>query len=162
MGDINEDLRTNSSSCNNFEELLNIYNLTQNLQSYSKPTIQLKTYNLTQIITDPTRITPMSLTLIDVICTSAGLPLTSSGTIDSSRLLDHDDIYGTILKNTDHLTRRYCRNFKAIDMNVFHSGAIDTNWNHIYEVGDVNSRVLLLEGYILSIIERHAHFCYSN
>ncbi|KAL3277485.1 hypothetical protein HHI36_012831 [Cryptolaemus montrouzieri] len=56
----------------------------------------LHTFNLNQIIDEPTRITESSSTLLDVICADRGIGVADSGTRDMLDMSDHRMIFANL------------------------------------------------------------------
>ena len=97
---------------------------------------QLSTvYQLTQLINVPTRITPNSSTLIDVILTNEPSRIITSGVLHIG-ISDHSLVYAVrkfaIPSNNTH---KYVttRSFKNFDANKFKSDLVKINWNSIHD-----------------------------
>ena len=87
-------------------------------------------FGLKQIINDPTRITPNSATLIDLILISDSLSCTSIGTI-APFCSDHHAIYfSTNFMNTK--SKSYTRKiwqYDNADFNLYRQKLYECNWN---------------------------------
>ena len=101
MGDFNCNMLPASFYNANTQALLNITDI----------------YNLKQLITEPTRITPLSSTLIDVIFTNLPDNTTCSG-VSHIGISDHSLIYvyhkissPSVIKGTSTITYRQFKNF---------------------------------------------------
>ena len=91
-------------------------------------------YNLKQLITEPTRITPLSSTLIDVIFINLPNNTTCSG-VSHSGISDHSLIYvyrkissPSVIKGTSTITYRKSKNFNR---NSFCSGILTQPWDDL-------------------------------
>ncbi|XP_031341035.1 uncharacterized protein LOC116169148 [Photinus pyralis] len=117
-------------------------------------------FDLVQLINEPTRITPKTASLLDVICVTNSFTINSSGTFD-------------LLNNTDHLLT-FCnigvsskvkqshnftfRNFKKIDIDSFVLDAERINWQLIDQCEDLNKGAKMLNDFILELFDLHAPF----
>ena len=97
-------------------------------------------YQLTQIITDPTRVNINSKTLIDVFITSSSESIISSGVYPLS-ISDHDLIYAIRKIGLPKGKPRYieCRNFKNFNEKQFKSSLKSAQWLIIKEFDDINN-----------------------
>ena len=91
-------------------------------------------YNLKQLITEPTRITPLSSTLIDVIFTNLPDNTTCSG-VSHIGISDHSLIYvyrkissPSVIKGTSTITYRQFKNFNR---SSFRSDILAQPWNDL-------------------------------
>ena len=98
-------------------------------------------YNLKQLITEPTRITPLSSTLIDVIFTNFPDNTTCSG-VSHIGISDHSLIYvyrkissPSVIKGTSTITYRQFKNFNR---NSFHSDILAQPWDNLKGVHNPN------------------------
>ncbi|XP_031339427.1 uncharacterized protein LOC116167944 [Photinus pyralis] len=89
----------------------------------------LSNFELIQLIKEPTRITPKSATLLDVICVSNSLNINSCGT-----------------------------NLKNLNINSFTYDAERVNWQEINQCENINTRVHMLNECILELFDIHAPF----
>ncbi|KAL3279010.1 hypothetical protein HHI36_016526 [Cryptolaemus montrouzieri] len=64
----------------------------------------LHTFNLNQIIDEPTRITESSSTLLDVMCVDKGIGVAYSGTRDMLDLSDHRMLFATLKLKAPNFT----------------------------------------------------------
>ena len=91
-------------------------------------------YNLKQLITEPTRITPLSSTLIDVILTNLPDNITCSG-VSHIEISDHSLIYvyhkistPSVIKGTSTITYGQLKNFNR---NSFRSDMLAQPWDDL-------------------------------
>jgi hypothetical protein len=158
MGDLNCDLLTSSPHCY---------------------TIRLKTicynYNLVQLITKPTRITEKSKTLIDLIYCTDPSKICVYGVIHVG-ISDHSLTYAIWGKNKkncnepannnvknintkhDNHSFRTSRSYKKFNETKFLNDLAQTNWDNVYNTGNVNTSAELFEQMFLNVINRHAPF----
>ena len=138
-GDINIDLLANSSGSRFLGRLLD-------------------TYNLTQIVTEPTRITEDSAKLLDVICVSKWTCVSDCGTWDAENISDHRLVYCTLnhdiaLPDEIPHTRR---NFRYFDDTQFASDASRINWHRINELNNVDDKVRFFTDAVTLLFDIHA------
>ena len=125
MGDFNCSMLPASFYNANTQALLNITDI----------------YNLKQLITEPTRITPLSSTLIDVIFTNLPDNTTCSG-VSHIGISDHSLIYvyrkissPSVIKGTSTITYRQFKNFNR---NSFRSDILAQPWDDLKGVHNPN------------------------
>ena len=114
-------------------------------------------YQLTQIITDSTRVSSSSETLIDVFITNSSESIISSGIYPLS-ISDHDLIYAIRKIGLPKGKPRYieCRNFKNFDEKQFTSSLKSAKWLLIKEFDDINKACDAWKSVFLEIIDKHA------
>ena len=145
MGDMNiNHLTPNSSSCKFFTSYV------------TEP------FALTQVISEPTRITAQSSTLIDLMLTSCPTNVKAHGVIDTPGISDHCLTFlAYSLKKPKFkakmLTRRDFRNF---DKNAFLHDMSMAPWGNIEAVedDDIDNKVTIFENIHRDIIDKHAPF----
>lgn len=139
-GDFNLNLFNNSSATRYFTNILQIF-------------------DLNQLITEPTRISDNTETLIDLVITDMNESVMESGTVDMSDLeCDHELTYCVMnLKKEpiDPVTKTY-RDFKNMDIEKLYLDADRINWNDIYMTQDINDKLKLFNEKILQIYDVNA------
>ena len=116
-------------------------------------------YNLKQLITEPTRITPLSSTLIDVIFTNLPDNTTCSG-VSHIGISDHSLIYvyrkissPSVIKGTSTITYRQFKNFNR---NTFRSDILAQPWDDLKGVHNPNEMWLKWKTLFLEVSDVHA------
>ena len=115
--------------------------------------------NLTQLITNPTRVTSQSSTLIDVIMTTNTALVAESGVMEN-HISDHYLIF-TVLKlklPKPQPTFITVRSYKQYDRNTFLEDIAQEQWEHISLVDDVDEQLNQFNSNFLRILDRHAPF----
>lgn len=136
---------------------LNINWLVTNLESsYLKSLLQM--FNLNQVITDPTRLTRNSCSLIDIICVENDTHIVDSGTMEMFNLTDHRLVYSTLgvesPKATDRvITYRDFRNFNEqlfdLEMQAFDSCSV-------LQHESMDTRLEVFNRRLTEVFDRHA------
>lgn len=146
-----------------FKEIYILGDLNCNFQSnppenHTKHIMNLMiNYQLTQIITNSTRVSSISNSLIDVFITNSSESIISSGVYPLS-ISDHDLIYAIRKIGIPKGKPRYieCRNFKNFDEKQFTSSLKSTKWPLINEFDDINKACDAWKSVFLEIIDKHA------
>jgi hypothetical protein len=114
-------------------------------------------YQLTQLITDSTRVSSYSNYLIDVFITNSSESIISSGVYPLS-ISDHDLTYAIRKIGLPKGKPRYieCRNFKNFDEKQFTSSLKSTKWPLINEFDDINKACDAWKSMFLEVIDKHA------
>ena len=130
--------------------------------SSNTPLSQLKqlstTYQFQQLITEPTRITPNSSTLIDIILSNEPSKILKSGVLHLG-ISDHSMVYAVRkfsipTKNTQkHVTTRSFKNFKS---DAFREELKSVPWDIINKCNTPDKMVDLWESMFLKIANTHA------
>lgn len=117
-----------------------------------------KTFNLTQLINEPTRITLNTSTLIDLIFTNNDEITYKSDVIDLPQFSDHHLVYCSvnipIVRNTPRYI--YRRDIKNINLNRFELDACNTDWNQILTLNNLNDKVEVFNNLIIKLFDMHA------
>ena len=142
LGDLNVNLLANSPETHN-----------------SRLSDLLDNYQLTQIIDKPTRITPSSKSLIDLLITSDKDKITSHG-VYSLSISDHHLIYATIKVGTSRGNPKIVitRNLKIFYEDCFKEDLKQTQWPVISDLSDVNEAWLCWKNIFLETLNKHAPF----
>lgn len=116
-----------------------------------------ETYNLKQIINEPTRLTDTSLTLLDLIFVSNEIPVVDFGVIDCG-ISDHFLVFGKIeitVSAKVGKTFKY-RAFKNINLDNFQNDLVTIPWDVIYELTSIDDKVEFLANNLLELFDIHA------
>lgn len=117
----------------------------------------LECLNLCQHISDPTRITQSSESLIDVIISTSPSLVISSG-IEMNSESDHELVYCIInvdLPKETPIIKSY-RDFKNLNMEEFTNDFQLLPLQQIYYVNDVNLKLDILNSNIIQLFDKHA------
>ena len=141
LGDFNCDLLSDPPSC------------------YTKKLTNVcEQFNLTQLITEATRIVPNSSTLIDLVFTSNVNKIKESGVVHTSNS-DHSMVYAvwgnSRTPSSKHLYKK-CRNYKKFDESKFCLTLRDADWSKVNVHDDVNQSLKVFNGIFLQICNKHA------
>lgn len=141
MGDINCDVTALNACC------------------YTKRLNDIKTnYHLNQLITEPTRVTESTSTLIDHIYISDVNKVVESGVIHTG-ISDHSMVYVTIGNNkvskSGHKTK-FTRNYKHLDAHDFTSDLNNVDWTQITKCSDVNDAAHMFQSLFINVCNNHA------
>ena len=143
LGDVNCDLLTENPTC----------------YTVKMCEIAVK-YNLKQLITEATRITETSRTLIDHIYVSCHDKVTKSGVLKSGIISDHFIVYSILDKERKSVKHRHKysvgRQYKNLDVNQFKSDLQNVDWRNVKKHKDINNAVNEFESIFLEIANRHA------
>lgn len=117
----------------------------------------LVNFNLNQMVTEPTRITENSESLIDIICVSDNLLVKSCENIEMHNVTDHMLTSCNIIVREDFPDdgKKYFRNFNNLDYANFGNEAIELNWNEIYIKNDINHKINLLNENINYLFDKY-------
>nr|CAH7760935.1 unnamed protein product [Callosobruchus chinensis] len=115
-----------------------------------------KSYGLTQVIVEPTRITETSSTLLDPIFFSAGANCVEKGTINADMLSDHQMVYCSLFcgiqKQQKFVTFRDYKNF---NIDNFNKDLHQVPWDRILYLRDVESKLRFLTENINMLFDLH-------
>lgn len=112
------------------------------------------TFNLLQVISDPTRVTLKTCSLLDVIFVPNSYTNFRSNTKEVSHISDHLLVF-CILNRQDVVSQKtIClRNYKRLDTNLLGDILSVTPFNDILYMRDINDKVTCLNGMILLIFD---------
>lgn len=138
LGDMNVDLLNNSSIVNNFQSVLRMHDCKQHL-------------------TDPTRVTEGTESLIDIIVSNIDFPILNSEVSDVC-LADHNLISCEI---NAHVTvksnyTRVVRSYKNFNVDSFNCDLLDINWREFYSLIDVQDKADYFYNCLLNLFDKHA------
>ena len=118
----------------------------------------IEVFQLTQLITEPTRVTETSKTLLDVIITNKPEKIVTSGTTNLGTS-DHDLVYA-IRKISKHggAKPKYIttRQFKHFEISKFRHDLSCLNWHECLESGDIDEVWHFWKSLFLSVANVHA------
>ena len=120
----------------------------------------LEIYQLSQLITEATRITNISCTLIDHYITSMPEKINSTGVIHTG-ISDHSLIYGirkiNPIVSTRNMTRNVeVRNMKRFNHNSFREDLLAQPWEQIVLESYTDSMWALWKKLFLEVLDKHA------
>lgn len=115
---------------------------------------------LKQIVTEPTRITAATCTLLDYIITSDEDVVEEVRNKHVPEVGDHELVscVVSVTATAQQPIFKTLRNFKNFNYQQFKSDLMSLPWNIIYELSDVDSKVTLLNNNILTLLNIHAPF----
>lgn len=125
----------------------------------SRITNLIDTFNLAQHITQPTRITDTSSTLIDVIIANINMPCICSHSLAiSEELSDHCLVYSIFNLKTLNNCEKYIefRDYDAIALDEFEEDAVQLPWYQVFYISDINEKLQVFNDYILYLVNKHA------
>ena len=115
-----------------------------------------------QLVNEPTRVTPVSSTLIDVIFTSHPDNVSCSG-VSHVGISDHSLIYAfrkislpAAVKGSSTVSYRQFKNF---DCNRFRSDILAQPWTDLMGIDNPNEMWLKWKSLFLEVCDVHAPFC---
>lgn len=138
-GDLNIDMLVDSNSAKLFNNLL-------------------EKYNLTQLVSNPTRVVNNSSTLIDVIVSSSADLVGDCGIIPMDHISDHSLVECTInikKEKIPPLFRTY-RDFSKFNHDAFVHHINSLSWQAFYNTQNIDELIELWNGSILSVFDLHA------
>ena len=116
-------------------------------------------YDLQQLITEPTRITPTSATLIGVIFTNCPDRVLCSGVCHIS-ISDHSLVFAYRKLSINGTSRGHnvitYRNFRKFNRENFRNDVASQSWDQIYCSSNPNDMWLQWKRLFLSIVDKHA------
>lgn len=117
-----------------------------------------RVYNLTNVITEPTRITSHSSTLLDPIIVSDTSFVLDSGvlTIDKS-ISDHCITFATLMFSTHYKScfKRHVWNYKNADFDLLGSLLSDFDWlNHLDDTSNADEACEMFTSVFMSFVDR--------
>lgn len=133
-------------------------NLLEKNQGYRDFTNITVAYGLTQIVDEPTRISRTGVSLLDVILISDEELLSSTGVYDMHGITDHRLTYADLKFCVDKPCPKYYtyRDFKNFDYNEFLLSLYNVDWDFIYILPDVDSKVQFMSNTLVNLFNLHA------
>ncbi|XP_031353652.1 uncharacterized protein LOC116178327 [Photinus pyralis] len=120
----------------------------------------LNSLNLKQVITEPTRVTATSATLIDLVITDNLCDILSTDVLDMHPLTDHCLVSCKVglSHSAKPVSQKRYRDFKHFDVSAFERDLRAVEWNVIYNIPSIDDKVKFLNGNITAILDKHAPF----
>lgn len=117
-----------------------------------------ETYNFTQLISEPTRVTNTTASLLDPIFITNPSLVSQSNVINVDEISDHKlvccNLTITVPKNINKLIT--FRDFKNFDHNVFLHDLTILPWHTLLHANDIDTKVEMLNTFILQTFDKHA------
>ena len=113
--------------------------------------------HLTQLIKDPTRITPQTSSLLDIIMISSSSKVKKSGVRDVG-ISDHSMIYCILKLRTGKPRLEYkdVRSYKNYDSEIFKTELSGLPFREIYRINDVNEKIDFFNQLFTNTLDKHA------
>ena len=117
----------------------------------------MRSLDLSQIITEPTRITEQSKSLIDVILVNNQHRIVDSGVVPLS-ISDHSLIYCIVKAGVPKATPRTIeyRSYRGFDENAFIQDLNNVPWHIVDDENNVNDAVLTWNKLFTEVVDSHA------
>lgn len=116
----------------------------------------LGTFGLTQMVNEPTRVSNTTSTLIDLICCNPDM-VNEVGVIDPS-VSDHFLVYVDLdfsdIQQPNSIFKY--RVLSRINLNQFQTDLENAPWHLLYQIEDIDHKVLFLTETIMNIFDKHA------
>ena len=149
------------NSINDKNELILLGDFNKNWTDKSSNTAKniLGNLNLTQLITEPTRVTPTTQSLLDWILVSHPNRFIKSGILPDS-FSDHCIIFCTWKIKLPKLPPKFIniRQYKKININQFINDLISVNWDRFQIIPNVHEAWNFFHSEFMKIVDRHAPF----
>lgn len=118
----------------------------------------LEAYDLKQIINEPTRVTNISETLIDVVIITENILISQMRVEDVKNISDHRLIFCELACTVEEGKQFFYtyRDYKYFNYEDFLRDLNNVSWSEIYEYDDVNAMLHIFNKNILFVFERHA------
>nr|CAH7767839.1 unnamed protein product [Callosobruchus chinensis] len=115
-------------------------------------------YNFAQLITEPTRVTNQSATLIDPIFVSEPVSVCSSGLINADMISDHHLVFCKLRVPKHKFKQKYItyRDFKNFDEEKFYADLLLIPWYDIIYLQHIDEKVAAFTDYIHLLFNKHA------
>nr|CAI5845396.1 unnamed protein product [Callosobruchus analis] len=119
-------------------------------------TSMLESVGLNQIVTEATRITVITETLIDVICTSNLDRVVSCNVKSVDAMGDHELISCSLdlKKDTTPMTHTF-RNYRNLDIDALTSELKSIPWQNLYDATDIDNKIDFFNSAISRLQDRH-------
>nr|CAI5863097.1 unnamed protein product [Callosobruchus analis] len=115
-------------------------------------------YSFSQLITEPTRVTDQSATLIDPIFVSEPVSVISSGLINADMISDHHLVFCKLRVPKHTFKQKYItyRDFKNFDEEKFYADLLLMPWYNIIYLQSIDEKVAVFAEYIHLLFNKHA------
>ena len=149
----------NSISCKNEIVILGDFNKNWLDNSSKKIKSTFGNLNLTQLINEPTRVTPFSQSLLDWILVSHPQRFLQSGVL-SDCMSDHSIVYCIWKIKFPKLPPKLIkiRQYKKMNVNKFSEDLVAINWDRYQLIPDVQNAWEFFYSEIIPVINKHAPF----
>nr|CAH7760650.1 unnamed protein product [Callosobruchus chinensis] len=117
-----------------------------------------QSYDLQQLINEPTRITQNSETLLDPIFVSFPELCNKAGTLNVNLMTDHLLVYCEAFFEKPRSKQKFVtiRDFKNFNYANFTSDLHNVDWHRIVQIKNIDDKVEFLSNNILSVFDRNA------
>nr|CAH7717452.1 unnamed protein product [Callosobruchus chinensis] len=115
----------------------------------------MENFEVAQLITDFTRVSENSSTLIDLILTTSRCLVSDSG-VQNCHFSDHDMIFSISSLPKPQPVFKHIRNYKSIDVESFRSDLANKKVNEVIYIRD--KKIDYLNSAILSVLDVHAPY----
>ncbi|CAB4040195.1 Hypothetical predicted protein, partial [Paramuricea clavata] len=112
-------------------------------------------YNLTQLINSPTRVTEGSKSLLDVIIVSETKQVQKAGVMESS-ISDHDLVYVALRLKKARTKPVFITGFKHFNSQAFNNDVALAPWSIIDAFDDVEDKLQAFNSLFIDILDKHA------
>nr|CAH7735330.1 unnamed protein product [Callosobruchus chinensis] len=117
----------------------------------------MENFEVAQLITDFTRVSENSSTLIDLILTTSRC-LVSDSSVQNCHFSDHDMIFSILSLPKPQPVFKHIRNYKSIDVESFRSDLANKKVNEVIYIRDIDKKIDYLNSAILSVLDVHAPY----
>nr|CAH7760131.1 unnamed protein product [Callosobruchus chinensis] len=117
----------------------------------------MENFEVAQLITDFTRVSENSSTLIDLILTTSRCLVSDSG-VQNCHFSDHDMIFSILSLPKPQPVLKHIRNYKSIDVESFRSDLANKKVNEVIYIRDIDKKIDYLNSAILSVLDVHAPY----
>nr|CAI5843558.1 unnamed protein product [Callosobruchus analis] len=144
------------SDCNG---IIMIGDLNINMLSWDRCADYLKRfldiYSLTQIVSEPTRITPTSQSLLDLIICSNPEMISDCRVLNLHSSFDHCVVSCSLTGAVNRSSQKVIqvRNWNNFDHDIFQEMLAKIDWNYIYHIEDVDDMVQFITLNLLNIFD---------
>nr|CAH7717665.1 unnamed protein product [Callosobruchus chinensis]CAH7730660.1 unnamed protein product [Callosobruchus chinensis] len=118
----------------------------------------LDSFNFTQLINEPTRVTLHSSTLLDPIFTNTPNKVVNSGTINADFVSDHKLVFCDIILKVRKYEPKLItyRDIKNIDPIVFKYDILGIGFDQIFYLRTIDEKVVCFTNHLLQLFDIHA------
>ncbi|KAI5732387.1 hypothetical protein M8J77_026107 [Diaphorina citri] len=147
----------------NYQHSVILGDFNVDLSTTSRASAQLRdrfsSLNLHILPTDTTHHTATSHSLLDLMVVGDERSVISHGKLPVGSS-DHDLIYlvFNLYSSRPRPKLITCRNFKHLNPELFLRDALSTDWNSVYSLDDIDSKVLAFNNLVISLFDKHAPF----
>lgn len=115
-------------------------------------------YNFTQLITEPTRITRDTQSLLDPVAVTCPELVYESGTIGMDNVSDHRLAYCSLSVKKKKRTGKFVtlRSFASFNQEEFNKHIHILPWHQILQTDDIDHKLEILNSFILELFDCHA------